>query len=192
MIRLAVLGDIGSGKSYVAKLFGYPVFNADKEVHKLYKTSRRCYNKLKKTLPKYIHSFPIKKNEVTHAIITNKENLKKIVKIIHPEIKIKLNKFLRKKRNSKIIILDIPLFLENKISKKKDILIFVDAKRSEINKKIKKRNNFNLKIVKKFKKLQLPIEFKKKKAHFIIKNNFKNNYVKKNVKVILKKILKNA
>jgi len=48
MIRLAVLGDIGSGKSYVAKQFGYPVFNADTEVARLYRKSRKCYNKLKK------------------------------------------------------------------------------------------------------------------------------------------------
>ena len=37
MIRVAVLGDIGSGKSHVARLFGCPVFNADNEVAKLYK-----------------------------------------------------------------------------------------------------------------------------------------------------------
>ena len=37
MIRIGILGDIGSGKSYVAKSFGYPVFNADLEVGKLYK-----------------------------------------------------------------------------------------------------------------------------------------------------------
>ena len=37
MTRIGILGDIGSGKSYVAKLFGYPVFNADVEVSKLYK-----------------------------------------------------------------------------------------------------------------------------------------------------------
>ena len=50
MIRLAVVGDIGSGKSYVAKQFGYPVFNADAEVAKLYKKSRKCYNKLKRNV----------------------------------------------------------------------------------------------------------------------------------------------
>ena len=61
MIRIAVLGDIGSGKSHVAKQFGYPVFNADSEVERLYKKSRKCFNKLKKTLPKYIISFPLKK-----------------------------------------------------------------------------------------------------------------------------------
>jgi len=65
MIRLAVVGDIGSGKSYVAKLFGYPVFNADDEVAKLYRKSRKCYNKLKKILPNYITSFPVKKNKLS-------------------------------------------------------------------------------------------------------------------------------
>jgi len=65
MIRLAVVGDIGSGKSYVAKLFGYPVFNADAEVARLYRKSRKCYNRLKKALPTYIVSFPIRKNEIS-------------------------------------------------------------------------------------------------------------------------------
>ena len=64
MIRIAVLGDIGSGKSHVAKQFGYPVFNADAEVVKLYKKSRKCYKKLKKSLPKYVVSFPVKKIEL--------------------------------------------------------------------------------------------------------------------------------
>ena len=59
MIRIAVLGDIGSGKSHIAKLFGYPVFDADSEVLKLYKKSRKCYIKLKKILPDYIRSFPV-------------------------------------------------------------------------------------------------------------------------------------
>ena len=48
MIRIAVLGDIGSGKSYVAKQFGYPVFNADAEVAKLYRKNRKCIPNLKK------------------------------------------------------------------------------------------------------------------------------------------------
>ena len=45
------------------------------------------------------------------------------------------------------------------------------------------------KIIKKFRKLQLPIEFKKQQSDFIIKNNFKNNSIKKNVKKVLEKIL---
>ena len=192
MIRIAVLGDIGSGKSHVAKQFGYPVFNADSEVERLYKKSRKCFNKLKKTLPKYISSFPLKKNEISKAIIDNHVNLRKVVKIIHPEVRHKMNKFVKKNRKKRIIILDIPLLIENKINKKSDILIFIDAKKKEINKRLKKRPNFNLEMIKKLKKFQLPLEIKKKKSHFIIKNNFKNNSIKKSVNIIKEKILLNV
>ena len=192
MIRLAVVGDIGSGKSYVAKQFGYPVFNADAEVSKLYKTSRKCYNKLKIALPNYITSFPIKKNNLSRAILANKHNIKKIVKIIHPEVRLKMDSFIKKNRKKRIIVLDIPLLIENKINKKNDILVFVDANKKQINQRLKNRPNFNLKIVKKFKKLQLPLEIKKKKSNFIIKNNFRNNSIKKNVKRLKKRILLNA
>jgi dephospho-CoA kinase len=192
MIRVAVVGDIGSGKSYVAKQFGYPVFNADAEVSKLYKTSKKCYNKLKIALPNYINSFPVKKNNLSEAILANKHNMKKIIKIVHPEIRMKMDGFIKKNRKKRIIVLDIPLLIENKINKKNDILVFVDANKKQINQRLKNRPNFNLKIVKKFKKLQLPLEIKKKKSNFIIKNNFRNNSIKKNVKRLTKRILLNA
>jgi len=192
MIRIAVLGDIGSGKSYVAKQFGYPVFNADAEVAKLYRQNRKCYKKLKKALPEHIISYPVKKSEISKAIIAGQGNLKKIIKIIHPEVRSRMNNFIKKNKNKKIVILDIPLLMENKINKKDDILIFVDAKKKEINKRLKKKPNINSEIVEKFKKLQLPVELKKQRSDFIIKNNFKNNSIKKNVKKVLEKILLNA
>ena len=192
MIRIAVLGDIGSGKSHIAKQFGYPVFNADAEVAKLYRKSRKCYNKLKKELPKYIVSFPVKKIEISKAIIAGQHNLKNIIKIVHPEVRSGMNNFIKKNKNKKFVILDIPLLMENKINKKNDILVFIDAKKKEINKRLKKRSNFNLKVVKKFKKLQLSVKVKKKQSDYIIKNNFKNNSVKKNVKKVIEKILLNA
>ena len=192
MIRLAVVGDIGSGKSYVAKLFGYPVFNADAEVAKLYKKSRRCYNNLKKALPNYISSFPIKKNKLSEAIIDDHNNLKKIIKIIHPEVQLHMNNFIKRNKRKKFVVLDIPLLMENKINRKNDVLIFVDARKKEITKRLQKRPNTNLKIIKRIKKFQLPVELKKKRSNFIIKNNFRNNYIKKNVKKVMEKILLNA
>ena len=189
MIRIGILGDIGSGKSYVAKSFGYPVFNADNEVGKLYKKDRKIFNKLKRVLPKYIYSFPINKNEVSNAILSNKINLKKIIKIVHLEIRKKLNIFLSKNRNKKIVILDIPLLLENKINKKNDILVFVKSKKSDILKRLKRREGFNLKLLNKFKNIQLPLDYKKKKAQFVIKNDFTKKSVNKSIKKILEDIL---
>jgi len=189
MIRIGILGDIGSGKSFVARNFGYPVFNADREVDEIYKRNKKIYIRLKKALPKYIRSYPVDKKEITNAILSNKSNLKKIIKIIHLEIRKKMNIFMQKNQKKKIIILDIPLLLENNINKKKDILIFVQSKKSDIFKRLKKRENFSLKLFYKFKRLQLSLEHKKRVSHFIIKNDFTKKSVTKNVKNILKKIL---
>jgi len=189
MIKIGILGDIGSGKSYVAKNFGYPVFNADVEVGNLYKKEKKIFNKLKKVLPKYIHSFPLNKSEITKAILANKLNLKKIIKIVHLEVKKKLNIFLKRHENKKIVILDIPLLLENKINKKKDILVFIKSKKSDILKRLKKRKNFNPKLLSRFKKIQLSLDYKMNKSQFVIKNNFTNKSVNKSIKKILRDIL---
>ena len=190
MIKIGILGDIGSGKSYIAKQFGCPVFDADVEVAKIYKKNKICFNRLRNKLPKYISSFPVKKSELGKAIIDNQNNLKTIIKIVHPILRTNMNNFFKKNKNKKIVVLDIPLLIENKINKKNYILVFVDAKKKEIQKRLKKRPNYNPKIFYKLKKLQLPLEFKKKKSDFIIKNNFKNSSIKKNVKILKNKILR--
>jgi len=188
MIRIGILGDIGSGKSYVAKNFGFPFFDADYEVGKIYKNNKKIFNKLKKSLPEYINSFPINKKEVTHAILNDKKNLNKIVKIVHLEVRKKLYAFLKKNKNKKIIILDIPLLLENKINNKNDVLIYVDSKKKDILKRLKKRKNFNQELLNKFKSIQLQNNIKKKKSRFVIKNDFTVKSVRNSIKNILKEL----
>ena len=184
MIKIGILGDIGSGKSFIARQFGCPVFNADYEVRKIYRKDKKCYSKLNKAIPKYILSFPINKKEIAKSILSNPKNLKKIIKIVHPVVRLRMNKFINKNKKKKIIVFDVPLLLENKIEKKTNFLIFVDAKKKEITKNLKKRKNYNLKIIKILKKFQLPQNYKKKKSDFVIKNNFKIQPVKKSVKLL--------
>ncbi len=189
MIRIGILGSIGSGKSYIAKNFGYPVFNADLEVGKLYKKDKKTFKKLNKILPNYIYSFPVNKAELSKAILANKSNLNKIVKIVHLEIRKKMIIFLRKNKNKKIVILDIPLLLENKINNKKDILVFVESKKLDILERLKKRDNFNKELYKKLQNIQLPLIYKKKKSKFVIKNDFTYKSVRRAVKNILSQII---
>jgi len=189
MIKIGILGDLGSGKSFVAKQFGFPVFDADNEVRKIYRKNKKCYTKLKKAIPEYILTFPINKKEIVKSILSNQKNLKKIINIVHPIVRSKMNKFIYKNKKKKMIVLDVPLLLENKIEKKNNILVFVDAKKKEIIKNLKKRKNYNLKIIKILKKFQLPLNYKKKKSDFVIKNNFKMQQVKKSVKLLKKKLL---
>ena len=190
MIRIAVVGNIGSGKSFVAKSFGLPVFNADKEVSLIYKKNKFFFKKLHKKIPKFIKSFPIEKKEVLNCILANNKNLKIITKIIHPIVRKKMSIFLKRNRKKQAIILDIPLYLENGINKKNDVIIYVDANQKLINKRLKKRSYFNKKLLTKFKKIQLKSNLKKKKSSYIIKNNFNSVKIKRKINELRIKILK--
>ncbi len=189
MIRVGMIGGIGSGKSFIAKLFRCPVFNADKEVEVIYKKSRNCFKKLKKKLPKFVKTFPVRKKELIAAINANKDNLKKISSVVHPIVRQQMRKFLKKNRNEMMVILDIPLLVENKLNKPGDILIFVKAKKHKILERIKKRENFNKEIVKKLKNNQTGLFTKMKLSNFVVDNSFPPSIMNKKIKFLKKKIL---
>jgi len=189
MIRAAVIGSIGSGKTFVSKLFKCPVFNADDEVKIIYKTNKACFNKLKKTLPSYIKSFPIKKKELVEAISKDKKNLKKISYIVHPLVRQKLNLFLKKNKKQKIVLLDIPLLIENKLNKKGDILIFIKSKKSKILNRLKKRPHFNLDFLKNLQENQIKLSKKIKLSNYIVHNNYPVNIMKIKINLLKKRIL---
>ena len=189
MIRVGMIGGIGSGKSFIAKLFRCPVFNADKEVEVIYKKSRNCFKKLKKKLPKFVKTFPVRKKELIAAINANKDNLKKISSVVHPIVRQQMRKFLKKNRNEMMVILDIPLLVENKLNKPGDILIFVKAKKYKILERIKKREHFNKEIVKKLKNNQAGLFTKMKLSNFVVDNSFPPSIMNKKIKFLKKKIL---
>ena len=136
MIRIGILGNIGAGKSYVANNLGYPVFDADYEVAKLYKKNKKIFLKLKKIFPKNIKSFPIEKKEITEVILQNKGNLKKIITIVHVDVRKKMKFFFEKNKNKKFVVLDVPCYLRM-FNREGDVLVFVDSKK-DILKKLKK------------------------------------------------------
>ena len=189
MIRVCVMGTIGSGKSFISKLFNCPVFNADKEVNNIYKNRKDCFIKLKKKIPNFVKSFPIRKNELKSAISADIKNLKLISSIVHPIVRNNLRIFLHKKKNSKIIILDIPLLIENKLYVKGDVLIFIKASKSKVIDRIKKRRNYDKKIINKLNSNQTTLLKKMKLANYIVDNNFSPNIMKKKIKKLRKRIL---
>ena len=190
MRRIALVGDIGSGKTFYSKLFRYPVFNADLVVSNLYQKDKFLFRKIKKKFPTKISNFPLKKKELLRIIFQNLKNLNVLSKIIHPVVRKKMKVFLKTNKKKKFVVLDVPLFLENKLNNKKDIIVFVQAEKKKINERLNKRKNINLKLINILRKNQFSSKFKKKKSTFIIKNNFIRNTAKKNVKLILKKICK--
>ena len=189
MIRVCMLGGIGSGKSFISKLFNYPVFNADKEVNFIYKKSRICFKKLNKKIPKYIKSFPILKSELISAISENDRNLKVISSIVHPMVRKKLKNFIKINKNRKMVILDVPLLLENKLNLKSDVLIFVNSKKKKIYNRLKRRKNFNQRLLNSLLDNQAILSKKRKIANYIVENNFSPNIMKKKINILKKKII---
>ena len=189
MIRIGVIGGIGSGKSFISKLFKSPVFNADREVEFLYKNNLECFKKLKKKLPRFVKSFPISKGQLIKAINEDKKNLKKISSVVHPLVRKKLKSFLNKNKKNKIIVLDIPLLIENKLYNKKDILIFVKSDQNKVINRLRKRKNYNKKILLNLKKNQDNLLKKRKLANYIVDNNFRPNIMKKKISSLKNKIL---
>jgi len=189
MIKISLVGDIGSGKTFVSKLFRAPCFFADVEVKRLYRRNRQCFIKLKKKFPQFIKTFPIKKNELSNTIKNKSSNLKSIGSIVHPFIRKKLNTFLKKNRGKKIVVLDIPLYLENKMYKRDDIIIFLKTKKKDVDLRLKKRKNFNQKLLNILRKSQLTLEQKKNKSNYILVNNYNSAIMKRKVKILKEKIL---
>jgi len=189
MIRVGIIGGIGSGKSFISRLFRYPVFNADNEVKNIYKKNRQCFKKLKKNYQKFINTFPVKKKHLILAINSNKKNIKLISSIVHPIVREKMNKFILKNKKRKMIILDVPLLIENKLNKKKDIIIFIQSKNSKVLARLKKRANFNEKLIRSLKENQVMLSKKRKLAKYVINNNFSINIMKKKINLIKKEIL---
>ena len=189
MIKISLVGDIGSGKTHISKLFKVPCFFADIEVKKLYRNNKECFVKLKKKFPQFIKTFPIKKIELSNTIKSKFSNLKSIGFIVHPFIRKKLGTFLKKNRKKKIVVLDIPLYLENKMYKRNDVIIFLKTNRKDVNSRLKKRKNFNKKLLNILRKSQLTLKQKKNKSNYVLVNNFDNAIMKREIKIIKTKIL---
>ena len=189
MIRVCVLGSIASGKSFISKLFNCPIFNADREVIDIYKKDKNCFTKLNNKFPNYIKSFPVRKTELINAISSNNKSLKLISSIVHPIVRKRMKKFLKEKKNSKMIVLDIPLLLENKLNKKNDVLVFVNAQKKKILARVKKRRYYDKRILKHLKQNQSNLFKKRKLANYVIDNNFAPNIMKQKVNLLKNKIL---
>ena len=189
MIRIVLVGDIGSGKTHISKLFQTPYFSADKEVKKIYKSSRKCFISLRKKFPNFIKTFPIKKKELTSVIKNNIFDLKKIGLVVHPFVRKRLKKFLEKNKNEKIVLLDIPLYLENKMYQKGDVIIFLKTKRKDVVKRLKKRKNFNKNMLRVLRKFQLTLKQKQEKSNYILVNNYNSANIKNKIKILKDKIL---
>ena len=129
MIKIGITGSVASGKTTFAKMIAkkkYPIFSADRTVVKLYKKNffiKILAKKFRLNKKKNI------KEQIKSLVKKNKTNFKKLEKIIHPFVRKEMKLFLKKKRQ--IMVLEIPLLIESKLTKYFNVIIFVGATRKK-------------------------------------------------------------
>ena len=193
MVRVGILGSVGSGKSFVANIFreiGFNIFSADNEVANIYKNNKILNKKISKFFKLKLYKGKINKQELRDSLKKNPNKFRFLNKIIHPIVRKRLALFLSRFKNNKLVVLDIPLLVENRMLNFVDIIVFVKASSSSFLTRIKKRKNLDKQFLNILKKQQTSEKIKENYADFIIYNSSKNK-VKLQVKKIIDKILLN-
>lgn len=193
MIKVGILGSVGSGKSFVANIFkelGFNIFSADQVVSQIYERNKNINKKISIFFKLKLNSGKINKNELRDTLKKNPKKFKYLNKIIHPIVRNKLILFLSKYKKTKLVVLDIPLLIENKMFNFVDMFIFVKTKPNIFKIRIKKRRNLDKQFLKLLEKQQADEKIKKSYADFTVDNSTKDK-VKLQVKKILDKILLN-
>ena len=193
MTKLGITGLIGSGKTSVTNIIkstGVPTFCADKAVKDIYLKDKKFIKKLYKLAPSLNKIKSLKKN-ASKKIYKNKNFLKNLEKLIHPLVKKKMNSFINKNKNKKLIALDIPLLIENKIYKNVDRVLLIKCNKKNRIKRFLVSGK-NIKFFKFMEKKQLKYEYKKRFADNIIDNSGSLINTRKSVLKLIKKIKENA
>ena len=192
-IKIGITGSIGMGKSTVSSIFrnnNIKVWDADFEVHTLYKNGKAGYNSIISIYPELKDKEEINRKKVSYLIREKKIDLKLIEEIIHPLLVRSREKFIKKNEREEILIFDIPLLYETKAQNWLNYVISVYC--SEINqiKRLKKRKDFDIKKINYLISKQIPINQKNIKADFTINTDLNMIQVKRKVLNIIKTVRK--
>jgi dephospho-CoA kinase len=193
MVRVGILGSVGSGKTFVANIFkelSFNIFSADNEVANIYKNNKAVNKKIAKFFKLKLYKGKINKQDLRDSLKKNPKKFKFLNKTIHPIVRKRLSFFLSRFKKNKLVVLDIPLLVENKMLNFVDILVLVKTRSNSFLSRIKKRKNLDKKFLNILKKQQVSEKIKETYADFIIYNSSKNK-VKLQVKNIIDKILLN-
>jgi len=193
MVRVGILGSIGSGKSFVANIFekfGFDIFSADAEVAKIYKNNKVVNKKISKFFKLKLYKDRINREQLRDFIKKYPKKFKFLNQTIHPLVRKRLVNFLEKNKNKKLVVLDIPLLIENKLFKFVDIFIFIKTEPGAFNNRIIRRKNLDKSFLKVLRKQQVSEKIKESYANFVVFNNSKNK-VTLQIKNIINKIILN-
>lgn len=185
MIKIGITGSIASGKTTASEIISKkkgPLFNADKVVKNLYQI-KSFKNKVARKLN--IKLNPKFKKELKNKILKNKNDLKKIEKLIHPLVRKQMYKFIKLNKSKKYVFLEVPLLIENKLNKHFDVIIFIKSDTKIRLKRFQKKGG-SKKLFNLLNNHQFKDDIKAKFSDHIVVNNKSLPVLKKKLSNIIK------
>ncbi len=173
MIKVAITGGIGTGKTTISSMFadkGIPVFNSDEIAKEIMNTNSLLKNEIVTAFgDKAYDKNKLNKEYLSDAVFNNEILLKKINSIVHPYVAEEFNSWIQE-QNSKYIIYESAIIFENQAEDSFDKIICVTASEEEVISRIMKRNDFSVDKIKSIINKQLPNDAKVQKSDYVIES----------------------
>ena len=186
MIKIGITGSLSSGKTTASKMLSFrrgPLFSADKAVKDLY--NNKHFKSLISKRFKIKDKNQIKKS-LKRLIMSNKKNIKKLEKIIHPLVRKKMRNFTLQNRNKKFLFYEIPLLIESKLMNYFNLIIFIKANKQLRLRRFQSKNE-DKKLFNLLNNKQMTDSKKIKFCDHVIVNEKNLNILKKRLNAIIGK-----
>lgn len=194
MIKVAIVGNIASGKSQVEKIlldFGYKVIDTDKIGHELLENDINTISEIKSVFADddIFTDEKISRDKLGKVVFNNTSKKQKLESIMHRKIFDKVEEFFIENSFEKVVFVAIPLLFETNQEKTFDKIIFISADEELRLKRLIQRNNYSEEYAKQRINSQLVEQEKIKKSNFVIYNNSDLKTLKRNVEDVLSSLL---
>jgi len=186
MIKIGITGSLASGKTTASKILSFrrgPLFSADKAVKELYKNKH--FKSLVSKKFKIKNNSQLKKS-LKNLILKNKNNIKKLEKVIHPLVRKKMKNFTAHNRNKKFLFYEIPLLIESRLMNHFNVIVFIKAKKQLRFRRFQSKSE-NKKLFNLLNNKQMNDTRKIKFCNHVVVNEKNLDILKKNLLAILSK-----
>lgn len=171
MIRIALTGSIGMGKSTVAKMFeqaGIPVFDADAEVRRLQGPSGALVEKIGERFPGTVHGGVLDRGKLAELVLEDRELLAELERMVHPAVRDAREAFIDKHQNAPALIFEIPLLFETGGEKEFDKVVVVSAHADVQRERVLARAGMTAERLDAILERQISDEEKRRRADFVV------------------------
>lgn len=175
MIKIGLTGSIAMGKSEVGRILvqqGLPLFDSDKEVHRLYDSAEGT-TLLKPVVPEAIRDEKVDRVLLTQIVLADPTRLNQLEHLVHAEIARRRDAFATAAENDghAIVVYDVPLLFEKHMEKTVDVTVVVSAHEAQQRTRALAREGMTVEKLEMILSRQMPDQEKRKRADYVIENN---------------------